>query len=198
MKNIKNTLLLFTTILFSIIAYSQNKNTVIKTPTGYSAVYKSEELHFTLRIEGTAIQKPEWVANHVLNLIDDHLKLSVLTTKEIVNYNKKWSTTEKLFGFKKLKTDDINKKFTKDIQRSKFIKDTFDFGQDKLNYNAWYYSVKIKGSETFCYFFDLLNDENLFRLEISFIPNLEIPREMAEVIFSNLMVYDNPSKIKRI
>ena len=84
------------------------------------------------------------------------------------------------------------------MERSKFMKDTFDFGQGNLDYNAWYYSLKTEGSETYYYFFDLLNDENLFRLEISFIPNLEIPREMAEVIFSNLMVYDNPSKIKRI
>lgn len=198
MKDLKNTFLLITVILFGTTAYSQNRNTVVKTKTGFSAVYKSDELHFTLKIDGSAIQEPKWIANNVLNLIDNHLKLSVFTTKILVNYNKNLSNSEKLFAFKKLKTDDINKKFTKGIVHPKFMKDTFDFGLDNLDYNAWYYSTKTKGSETFCYYFDILYNDNFFRLEISAINNLEIPREMAEVIFSNLMVYDNPSAIKRI
>jgi hypothetical protein len=198
MKRIKNKVMLFTTILFATMSYCQNGNFIIKTGTGFFAVHNSDELSFTLRVDGDSIQVPEWIDDYTLNLINDHLTLSLFTTNEILKNNKNLSNNEKLLAFQKWETDYIDENFSKDIERSKYIKDTLNFGLENLYYNAWYYSFKMDDSEIYCYFFDILYNDNFFRLIINFVPNLQIPREMAEVIFSNLTVFETPIDIQKL
>lgn len=170
-------------------SFSQNINNVLKTKTGFLAVCNSYRLNFTLRVDGNKIETPSWINSKELMLIDDVLFFSFQLPEEI--QTNKDSQLSALELFEKAKIKDLKKGLKSGFEISEFKKDTFNFGQNTLTYNAWYYVLEKDQNKFYFYYFDLYTNNVLIRLTLKQFPNLNMIHEMVDVLFGGFTTYEH-------